>query len=296
MNDHEASAGLGDQLAQAHSDVRQLEALLARLMEALSANGFNVAVNLADLSGVTAKRLESVVSQAVALERQVEHMRGLLRTFSMITSSLELSDVLSEVMDTVIALTGAERACLVLRDPRTGQLETAVARNWESESLSESEIGFSRSVINRVMNEGQPVITTNAAVDDRFQDAKSVVMQRLRSILCIPLTLRGQCEGVLYADNRLSQNLYRSETIPLLTAFGTQAAIAIENARQYGRVREDLSRALDELHSLRIEIDRSRLERQVTQITDTEYFQRLAESARVMRGRVGRDTTSADTA
>lgn len=288
MNGQAADGGLSEQLAQVHSDVRRLEAIMARVMEALTANGFQIAVDLAGLSRATAARVEKAVAQAEALEKQAEHMRGLLRTFSMISSSLELSDVLCEVMDTVITLTGAERAYLMLCDPGTGALETAAARNWDRETLSEPEVVFSRSVITRAIADGVPVITTNATIDDRFLNVQSVVSYGLRSILCIPLMVRGQALGVLYADNRLSQNVFLNDSVALLTAFGTQAAIAIENARQYGRVRDDLSRVLDVLHSLRIEIDRSRLERDVNQITESEYFQRLSESARSMRGRTTR--------
>ena len=271
-----------------HADVRRLDAIMARVMEALAANGFQIAVDLTALSNAAAKRVESAVVQAEALEKQAEHSAGLLRTFSMISSSLELSDVLSEVMDTVIALTGVERAYLVLCDPGTGALETAVARNWDRETLSETDVVFSRSIINRAIAEGVPVITTNATSDDRFLNVQSVVSHGLRAILCIPLMMRGRAMGVLYADNRLSHDVFLNDSIALLTAFGTQAAIAIENARQYGRVRDDLSRVLDALDGLRIEIDRTRLEHDVSQITESEYFQRLSESARNMRGRTMR--------
>jgi transcriptional regulator with GAF, ATPase, and Fis domain len=237
MSVQKPDGGLSAELAQVHADVRRLDAIMARVMEALAANGFQIAVDLTALSNAAAKRVESAVVQAEALEKQAEHSAGLLRTFSMISSSLELSDVLSEVMDTVIALTGAERAYLVLCEPGTGALETAVARNWDRESLSESDVVFSRSIINRAIAEGVPMITTNATSDDRFLNVQSVVSHGLRAILCIPLMIRGRAMGVLYADNRLSQDVFLNDSIALLTAFGTQAAIAIENARQYGRVR-----------------------------------------------------------
>jgi len=288
VSDQKADGRLSAELAQVHADVRRLDAIMARVMEALAANGFQIAVDLTALSNAAAKRVESAVVQAEALEKQAEHSAGLLRTFSMISSSLELSDVLSEVMDTVIALTGAERAYLVLCDPGTGALETAAARNWDRETLSETDVVFSRSIINRAIAEGVPVITTNATSDDRFLNVQSVVSHGLRAILCIPLMMRGRAMGVLYADNRLSHDVFLNDSIALLTAFGTQAAIAIENARQYGRVRDDLSRVLDALDGLRIEIDRTRLEHDVSQITESEYFQRLSESARNMRGRTMR--------
>jgi GAF domain-containing protein len=215
-------------------------------------------------------------------------MQRLLRTFTLITSSLELDQVLDEVMDTIISFTGAERAYLVLRDKETQSLEIAVARNWDRESLSEDAAGFSRSVVQRAMREKQTIITTNAATDDRFQNALSVMDNQLRSILCIPLIIQGGAVGVLYADNRITQDIFRSDEIPLLTAFGTQAAIAIENARLYGQVKNDLNKALSEIQSLQIQIDKAKLETQVSQITETDYFRQLSANARTMRGRYGK--------
>jgi transcriptional regulator with GAF, ATPase, and Fis domain len=280
-----AATELTSQLAQAGTELRQLETILGRLMQVLTDNGFQVAVDVVAISRGISQRLEVAQRGSRQLTSQLAQSTGLLRTFSLISSSLDLETVLNEVMDTVISLTGAERAYLVLNDEQTGQLDIAVARNWDRESLTDADAVFSRSVVERAMQEGQAVITTNAATDDRFQNIASVVSNQLRSILCIPLIVRGEAKGVLYADNRISQNVFRQDEIPLLTAFGTQAAIAIENARQYGQVKEDLDRALTELQSLQIEIDRSKLERQVSQITDTDYFQRISSEARNMRGR-----------
>ncbi|MBW4435630.1 MAG: GAF domain-containing protein [Pleurocapsa minor GSE-CHR-MK-17-07R] len=281
---------LNAQIVQSSTELKQLETIITRLMQVMTENGFQIAVDVAGLTRAVHQRLDAASKNGKLVQSQLGQMTGLLRTFSMISSSLELANVLNEVMDTVITLTGAERAYLVLRDKHTDQLDIAVARNWDRESLTEAEAGFSRSVVTEAIRQGQAIITTNAATDDRFQNVQSIVSNQLRSILCIPLIVRGEAQGVLYADNRISQNVFRQDEIPLLTAFGTQAAIAIENARQYGQVKEDLTRALNELQSLQIEIDRSKLERAVSQITETDYFQRISSSARSMRGRYKKST------
>jgi GAF domain-containing protein len=102
-------------------------------------------------------------------------------------------------------------------------------------------------------------------------------------VVCIPLSLRGRVVGVLYADNRIEQGIFSNDDVPLLTAFGTQAAIAIENARQFGRVKNDLREAQRELQSLKIQIDRQKVEEQVSEITESDYFDRLTKAARDIR-------------
>jgi GAF domain-containing protein len=213
----------------------------------------------------------------------MDQQRELVRTTALITSSLELDQVLDEVMDTVIHLTGAERAYLMLRDRKTDELQIRSARNWDRESLSESDTVFSSSIVNAAIEQREPIVATNAADDTRFQAMKSVVQHGLRSVLCIPLSLREEIVGVLYADNRIEQGIFSNENIPLLTAFGTQAAIAIENARQFGRVKNDLKKVQSELQELKIQIDKHKVQQQVNEITDSDYFEKLTEAAREIR-------------
>ncbi len=275
-------------IAQTSTEARQLQQILERLMQVLTQNGFQIAVDIVGLTGQMHQRLERAGHQANIVSQQVVRLDEMLRTFALITSSLDLGHVLQEVMDTVIRLTGAERAYLMLQDRNSGELDIAVARNWDRETIADRDAVFSRSIVNQALSKGEAIITMDAAADARFAEAKSIMSNQMRSILCIPLMLHGQVTGVLYADNRITQDVFRKEEIPLLTVFGTQAAIAIENARQFGAVKSDLDKALTELQSLQIEIDRQRVEKQVSQITESDYFQRLAMSARTMRKRADR--------
>jgi transcriptional regulator with GAF, ATPase, and Fis domain len=287
-DNHDMILEVVEALKQTSNETKQLEVIFDRLLQVLTQNGFQIQVDIVGLARNMSTRLDGAVKKAESASHQVEQLEELLRTFTLITSSLELDRVLEDVMDTVIRLTGAERAYLMLSDKQTGQLDIAVARNWDRMNIADSDAVFSTSIVNQALKEGQAILATNAQSDSRFENAKSIVNNNLRSIICIPLTLQGRVIGALYADNRITQDVFRHEQIPLLTAFGTQAAIAIENARQFGEVKSDLNKALTELQSLQIEIDRSRVEKQVSQITESDYFQKLSSAARSMRQRGGK--------
>jgi GAF domain-containing protein len=215
--------------------------------------------------------------------QQLDQLEELVRTVALITSSLELDQVLAEVMDTVIQLTGAERAYLMLRAKESDELTIWAARNWDRETLAEQDAVFSSSIVNAALEKMEAIVTTNAQDDTRFQELKSVVQHGLRSVLCIPLQMHGRVIGVLYADNRVDQGVFSQHNVPLLTAFGTQAAIAIENARQFKRVKDDLQQAQRELQHLQIQIDQQKLAQQVSDITDSAYFESLAAAAQNIR-------------
>lgn len=231
------------------------------------------------------RELETAFAGSRRIARRLEQMQGLVRTSALITSSLEIDRVLAEVMDTAIELTDAERAYLMLREEGTGALEMRAARNWDRESIAEYDASFSRSIIDDVLAKGEPVLTVNAQGDSRFGAFESVLVNDLRSIICIPLKLRDRVTGVLYADNRFEQGVFDDDSVELVAGFANHAAVAIENARHFQRVRADLAQAREEVSRLRIEINEQRLDQELSEVTETEYFQRLAAMASDLRDR-----------
>ena len=188
--------------------------------------------------------IEKLTGQFEDLGEELRNLTALASIGQVVNSSLELNIVLQIVMDTIIRITGAERGFLMLRDEH-GSLVTHIARNWVQESLNTSELAISFTMIDRVVNEGQPVLTTNAQEDPRFDKQDSVIAHSLRSILCVPLRVKNEVTGVIYADNRIRSGLFTAKELDLLTAFANQAAVAIENARLFASVRQTLAEVTD---------------------------------------------------
>jgi len=191
-----------------------------------------------------ADSLTQVRKQAHSLEEERRSLRALASMGQVVNSSIELDEVLQIVMDTIIRLTGAERGFLMLRNEQ-GELVIRIARNWDQETLNASEFAISHTIIERVANEGQPVLTTNAQEDPRFGGQQSVIAYNLRSILCVPLRVKSVITGVIYADNRIRSGLFTQSDLDLLAGFANQAAVAIENARLFASVRKTLTEVTD---------------------------------------------------
>jgi signal transduction histidine kinase len=169
-------------------------------------------------------------------EIERKNLEALAQIGQVINSSLDRETVLTEVVDTIIHLIGAERAFIMLRN-YLGELEIVTARNWERESLQPHEFELSQSIIGQVMQDGHAVVTTNAQTDPRFGHQVSVITYSLRSILCVPLVAKETQIGVIYADNRIREGLFTEKDRKLLSTFANQAAVAIENAELYEAVR-----------------------------------------------------------
>lgn len=229
--------------------VRQTLALLKTQLKAGIVEREYWAARLEDISAL----LEDLAAAHLESEQQ-RRLAALYEVSRVIGSSLDLNEVLTQVMDAIIQLTGAERGFLMLIG-EDGELEVKAARNMARETLDEDEFAISRSVIRTVAETGQPVLTTNAITDPRFSGKASVVAHNLRSIQCVPLRARGEIIGVIYVDNRIRAGAFSADDLELLAAFATQAAMAIENARLFTMTDKALAARVEELQMLQ-EIDR----------------------------------------
>lgn len=182
-------------------------------------------------------------------------LAALYRVSSVLGSSLQLTEVLNQVMDAVIQLTGAERGFLILSDGPGGDLHLQAARNLQGKSLDQEDMQISRTLVQQVLRTGQGVVTTNAQRDARFAQQQSVMTYALRSILCVPLRVRGQVTGAIYVDNKIKSGVFDDHDLEMMAAFAGQAAVAIENARLYTQTDAALAERVAELETLQ-HIDR----------------------------------------
>jgi len=184
--------------------------------------------------------LDQLSKKMEAFETEHSNLRALAGIGQVVNSSLELDSVLQIVMDTIIRLSHAERGFLMLRDER-GEMTSRIARNWEQESINTNEFAISRTIVEKVIEMGEPILTTNAQEDPRFGSQESIVAFNLRSILCVPLKVKNELIGVIYADNRIRSGIFTEKERDLLTTFANQAAVAIDNARLFSSLKHTLA-------------------------------------------------------
>lgn len=228
--------------------------------------------------------IDSAALAARLLNQRLDLLEAMVGLSAMLTASLEIDEVADEVLDAVVQITGAERAYLMLYDEKR-ELTLRAARNWDQQDLAEAEIGLSRSVIDAALQSREPILTTNAQADQRFQEKASVLNQKLRSIICVPLTVGEVTAGVLYADNRHRVDAFRASLLPLLGTFGTQAAIAIINAHRFRRSRAEAEALARQMKAVSVHVDRSVVQEMVAEITGADYFDELAAAAGKLRQR-----------
>ncbi len=205
----------------------------------IEANKLKLPKNAADELAGLQTNLDQIGVKLADFQREHSNMLALADVGQAINSSLELDEVLRIVMDNIVRLTHAERGFLMLRDDQ-GEMIIRMGRNWEMESINSSEKNVSRTVVQRVIDTGEAIVTTNAQEDQRFVGQESIVAFNLRSILCVPLKVKNELIGVIYADNRIRTGIFAETERDLLATFANQAAVAIENARLFSSLKHTL--------------------------------------------------------
>lgn len=165
------------------------------------------------------------------------HLELLVRASRLLSSSLDLQQVLDTLMDQAVEVLGAERGLILIQAPGTGQLMPRSARGLDMQTIVGEGFRFSRGVVDEVIRTGNPLLTSDALEDERFRESASVNLYSLRSVLCVPLR-SGKQQGVIYVDNRLTRGAFGESEQSLLEAIAGQAAVAMENAILYEQLRE----------------------------------------------------------
>jgi len=190
---------------------------------------------LSALAGYAAIALENARLYA-RVEQELADRTTLYRVSSALVESIDLNDVLRTVLEEAIRTTRAERGYILLRDVPHGPLEVRFAHNLDQEVIASESFEISRSIVETVARNGEPVLTVNAREDPRFAGRESIIAYGLRSILCVPIPGSEGTQGVIYVDNHVRTGQFTTRHQDLLMAIATQASTALRNARLFAEV------------------------------------------------------------
>jgi len=160
-----------------------------------------------------------------------------------INSELNFSKLLDEIMDLAIALIHAEKGVLLLRQPDAVELKVEVARRIDKQRIEEA-VALSRSVVGKVEVEGKPVLLQNVPDIAGKSPASSLIRQKIKSVICVPLRSKDHLLGAIYLDTTDTKHFFKKEDLAFLEGFANLAAVAIENARSYNQI-QDLNQNLE---------------------------------------------------
>lgn len=185
------------------------------------------------LVDINATMMMAAPSEAGTESADLTRAHGALKTLYQVGNAInaehDLAMLFGNVVDSVLEATGAERVAILVHDPETGAIEPAAAKH--KGGGQETHLKVSRTVVDEVLREGVSAISTDASEDDRFKGGQSIIMQKIRSVMCVPLASKDAILGALYVDTTDARRKFGQEDLELLAAIGAQAGVAIERGR-----------------------------------------------------------------
>ena len=196
-------------------------------------------------------RIEHITSSEPASGGGLRKLNLLLEATTLLHSQLPLDSVLGTMLDHAVAVTDADRGLLLEADA-TGTLKVRLARRSGGLRLPPESLTPSQTAIQLALKKQSSVITEDLAQAEMdLQAAQSIVAQRLRAVVVIPLYAmsrantdqsminikRGAFLGVLYLDSRRPAAFSKLDR-QILDALAADAASILDNARLVERERE----------------------------------------------------------
>lgn len=168
-------------------------------------------------------------------ERRVE-LSVLNDISSVVSQSLELSQVLSSSVESVVRVMRADAAMVFLLDEKTEMLAIAAYEGLSKDFIKNiNGIKLGEGFNGKVALTGEPMVVEDVSQEP---DAKKAVLSEgIKSQLIVPLKSKGKVVGTLCVAMRSPRQFHQDE-VQLLTGIGNQIGVAVENARLYEQERE----------------------------------------------------------
>lgn len=194
----------------------------------------------------------------------IKNLTCLIESSRVINSSLSLSKILNTITTISKDILSAEAGSLMLLDEKTKELVFTVALGTKGCTLKRNlRIKLGKGIAGEVAKTGKPIIVKDVRKDHRFFClADKLSGFHTRSLMCVPLKVKGKVIGVLEAINSTRREGFSQNDLDLFQAFACQVAVAIDNARMH---KEALDRQrLDQELGIAREIQQSLLPQSTT--------------------------------
>ncbi len=179
---------------------------------------------------------------AAAQDRRTGERRDLIALDTVMRASVELSSDaeadrrLSRLMKLVLESVGGERGFFITMEAGALHIEAAADVDEHKVPLHqlpsiEVEAHLSPQIVTYVLRTGHDLALEDARADARFASCSYIRQRQPRSILCVPLSKRGEALGAVYIENNLAPGIFDADRLNALKLVSQQVAVAVENAR-----------------------------------------------------------------
>ncbi|MCP4353269.1 MAG: AAA family ATPase [Desulfobacterales bacterium] len=178
-------------------------------------------------------------------------LTSVMKASRAVSGEIVLDNLLKKLMRLLIENAGAQKGFLILEqdaqlfikakgvvdkddddDDVTELLSIPIETAYEGQPL------LSVSVVNYTVRTKEYVVLNNAFHEGKFTKDPYIMENRPKSVLCMPIIHQGKLSCILYLENNLTSGAFTPDRLEVLQLISSEAAISVENARLYSRLKE----------------------------------------------------------
>lgn len=203
----------------------------------------------ADLLGLFATQAAIAIRNARVLatvEEQRRRAEALSQATAALTSTLELEALLENVLTAAIrAIPAAEKGTVLLQDEAHGGLRVRAAVGYQDPRVRDLHLIGERWYSLQAARECRPLLIADARAEPFRYEGEIEEVRAIQSAIVAPLHCREHFIGVLSLDSASREAAFSAEDLHLLAIFADQVAVAVDNARLYQRLQQQMERLRD---------------------------------------------------
>lgn len=205
------------------------------------------------LKEMSIKKLQAdLIAQRISsqvLEQRLAELKAVFEVTTLVNSEMELSGVLDTISREALRTLGGDQSSLFLYDPRMGKLRCVSAWGPQSDVVKNEAMEAGKSVAGWVMNHGKPLRLGEDLKESQFSGFIPKD-KKISSSLCVPLMVKKKAKGVLNISLFDNKKKFTEADLKLVSIFAENAAISIEKAELYERLKKQtatLKKTIDQL-------------------------------------------------
>jgi adenylate cyclase len=197
---------------------------------------------MSDVSELNTK--DELLKELTALKKKAETLVYLYELNRLLNSVFSSQDIFERLSEMVFRLTPADRFFVLLKNTYGEELMPFLAKFRDEETSETGEnISISKTVLDRVLNDHVGLLSTDAQSDIRLAMAHSIFVEKIHSIICVPLLSQDEVLGVIYLDCNNQLAALEAADLDLTNALASSVSMAIDNAKAHDQlVKEALAR------------------------------------------------------
>jgi signal transduction protein with GAF and PtsI domain len=201
-----------------------------------------------DFAFAVAELGAQAISNAQMYEARIKELnllKGVLEVSKAINSALDVKKVLHLLVKTATTALDIKAAAVRLMDEKRQMMELVASYGLSDRYITKGPVGVDKSITEAMM--GKAVSIYDVAQDPRATYPKEAAEEGIKSILSVPISLKGNVIGVMRIYTSEPRD-FSDDEITFISSLAEQAALAMENARLYQKLKGEYEELMGDLY------------------------------------------------